>query len=64
MKRRRLAEVVMSIRLLLCVAGMVSVLPLAFAGAQREPVPDQLVVLTFDDAKASHDTVVRPLLKP
>lgn len=28
-----------------------------------EPVPDKLVVLTFDDAKASHHTVVRPLLK-
>ena len=28
-----------------------------------EPVPDKLVVLTFDDAKASHYSVVRPLLK-
>jgi peptidoglycan/xylan/chitin deacetylase (PgdA/CDA1 family) len=28
-----------------------------------EPVPDKLVVLTFDDAKASHYWVVRPLLK-
>ncbi len=28
-----------------------------------EPIPDRLVVLTFDDAKASHYTVVRPLLK-
>src|SRR5262245_56672012 len=28
-----------------------------------EPVPDKLVVLTFDDSKASHYTVVRPLLK-
>lgn len=28
-----------------------------------EPVPDKLVVLTFDDAKASHYHVVRPLLK-
>ena len=27
------------------------------------PIPDKLVVLTFDDAKASHYTVVRPLLK-
>jgi peptidoglycan/xylan/chitin deacetylase (PgdA/CDA1 family) len=28
-----------------------------------EPVPDKLVVLTFDDSKASHYRVVRPLLK-
>ncbi len=26
------------------------------------PIPDKLVVLTFDDSKASHYTVVRPLL--
>jgi peptidoglycan/xylan/chitin deacetylase (PgdA/CDA1 family) len=31
----------------------------AFAG---EPVPDKLVVLTFDDAVKSHFTVVRPIL--
>ena len=29
----------------------------------REPVPDRLVVLTFDDASQSHYTVARPLLK-
>lgn len=28
-----------------------------------EPVPDKLVVLTFDDSVASHYSVVRPLLK-
>ena len=28
-----------------------------------EPVPDRLVVLTFDDSVASHYSVVRPLLK-
>jgi peptidoglycan/xylan/chitin deacetylase (PgdA/CDA1 family) len=27
------------------------------------PVPNKLIVLTFDDAKASHYTIVRPLLK-
>src|SRR5438105_7410136 len=27
------------------------------------PIPDKLVVLTFDDSKASHYTVVKPLLK-
>ncbi|MGH9308336.1 MAG: polysaccharide deacetylase family protein [Vicinamibacterales bacterium] len=31
------------------------------AGVQA--IPDKLVVLTFDDAKASHHSVVRPLLK-
>src|SRR5262249_51489213 len=29
----------------------------------REPIPDKLVVLTFDDASKSHYTVARPLLK-
>jgi peptidoglycan/xylan/chitin deacetylase (PgdA/CDA1 family) len=28
-----------------------------------EPIPDKLVVLTFDDSVASHHSVVRPLLK-
>jgi peptidoglycan-N-acetylglucosamine deacetylase len=28
-----------------------------------EPIPDKLVVLTFDDSKASHYTVVRPILQ-
>src|SRR6266478_918375 len=28
-----------------------------------EPIPDKLVVLTFDDASKSHFTVARPLLK-
>src|ERR1700704_6685629 len=31
--------------------------------SRLESIPDKLVVLTFDDAKASHYTVVRPLLK-
>lgn len=29
---------------------------------QREPIPDRLVVLTFDDSSKSHFTIVRPLL--
>src|SRR5215469_7400364 len=29
----------------------------------REPIPDKLVVLTFDDAVKSHHSVVRPILK-
>lgn len=32
-------------------------------GAIRKPIPDRLVVLTFDDSARSHYTVVRPLLK-
>ncbi|KUG09154.1 polysaccharide deacetylase family protein [Solirubrum puertoriconensis] len=40
-------------------------LPLGNLGAQalRRPVPDKLVVLTFDDASLSHATYVAPLLK-
>ena len=37
-------------------------LRLSYADA-LEPIPDKLVVLTFDDASKSHFTVVRPLLK-
>ena len=33
------------------------------ATPKLEAIPDKLVVLTFDDSKASHYTVVRPLLK-
>lgn len=31
--------------------------------ADREPIPDRLVVLTFDDSVRSHHDVARPLLK-
>ena len=31
--------------------------------AALEPVPDRLLVLTFDDSVASHYQVVRPILK-
>lgn len=31
--------------------------------ALRKPIPDRLVVLTFDDSSKSHFTVARPLLK-
>jgi len=44
----------------------ICLLTLAATGAiaaQRQPIPDKLVVLTFDDSKASHYTVVRPILK-
>jgi len=32
-------------------------------GAVQAPVPDKLVVLTFDDSVASHYSVVRPMLQ-
>ena len=47
---------------LLALAG-VAALSAAQARSPLQPIPDKLVVLTFDDAKASHYTVVRPLLK-
>lgn len=33
------------------------------AGILRKPIPDKLVVLTFDDSPASHATIVAPILK-
>ncbi|MDA1050692.1 MAG: polysaccharide deacetylase family protein [Planctomycetota bacterium] len=39
------------------------VLVAAKAATAREPLPDKLVVLTFDDSAKSHFTVVRPILK-
>lgn len=42
-------------------AALVSLLAVA-AGQAREPLPDKLVVLTFDDAAKTHFTVVRPIL--
>jgi len=38
-------------------------LAMGHAAVALEPVPDKLVVLTFDDSKWSHYAVVRPLLK-
>ena len=50
-----------------CRAGLRSfVLSLAFIASPAhalEPVPDKLVVLTFDDSVASHHAVVGPILK-
>ena len=31
--------------------------------AVRKPIPDRLVVLTFDDSAKSHYTIARPLLR-
>src|SRR6476620_6106591 len=38
-------------------------LVVAACASAREPVPDKLVVLTFDDASKSHFTVARPVLQ-
>ena len=38
-------------------------LPACGIAEDRRPVPDRLVVLTFDDSVASHATLVAPLLK-
>src|SRR5688500_19188052 len=35
----------------------------ALPAAALEPIPDKLIVLTFDDASKSHYTVARPLLQ-
>ena len=49
---------------LLSLAAVVLVCGLAQSNLPAvEPVPDKLVVLTFDDSVASHYTVARPLLK-
>lgn len=37
--------------------------PLTAPASSPEPIPDKVVVLTFDDASASHHAVARPLLK-
>src|SRR3982751_4246812 len=50
MKRRILLPLV-------CLAGLVA------PARALEPVPDRLVVLTFDDSAKSHFTVARPLLR-
>jgi len=42
---------------------LAALLTLASTGLGLEPIPDRLVVLTFDDASKSHYTVARPLLK-
>src|SRR5215475_14496073 len=43
--------------------GTITVLLLASPAVALEPIPDRLVVLTFDDSAKSHYTVARPILK-
>lgn len=50
----------MNVRLVL---SLISWLALTTAVGALEPIPDKLVVLTFDDSCKSHYTVARPLLK-
>jgi peptidoglycan/xylan/chitin deacetylase (PgdA/CDA1 family) len=47
----------------LSVVSAVLSVALLYPPAALDPIPDKLVVLTFDDSKASHYSVVRPLLK-
>jgi peptidoglycan/xylan/chitin deacetylase (PgdA/CDA1 family) len=48
---------------LFAAVGLAAIGLAAIGLAAQTRVPDKLVVLTFDDSKASHYTVVRPLLK-
>ena len=43
-------------------AALAVFLSIALPAFGREPIPDKLVVLTFDDASKSHFTVARPHL--
>ena len=45
------------------VSAIVGVGIIVSAAQAPKPIPEKLVVLTFDDSKASHYTVVRPVLK-
>ena len=53
-----------SLRSLAAAAGAIALLLSVLSrAAGLEKIPDKLVVLTFDDSKASHYTIVRPVLK-
>jgi peptidoglycan/xylan/chitin deacetylase (PgdA/CDA1 family) len=43
--------------------ALAALIALASSSPGVEPIPDRLVVLTFDDASKSHYTIARPLLK-
>jgi peptidoglycan-N-acetylglucosamine deacetylase len=49
--------------ILLTASGVVTADDDAASRAVRKPIPDKLIVLTFDDSARSHYTFVRPLLK-
>lgn len=46
-----------------CLSCILSFGMLATAARCLEPIPDKLIVLTFDDSAKSHYTTVRPILK-
>jgi peptidoglycan/xylan/chitin deacetylase (PgdA/CDA1 family) len=46
-----------------CLSCILSGGALSPAAHGLEPIPDKLVVLTFDDSAKSHHTTVRPILK-
>jgi peptidoglycan/xylan/chitin deacetylase (PgdA/CDA1 family) len=52
-----------TVRFLLAAIAPVGICLLSGALLALEPIPDKLVVLTFDDSAKSHFTVARPLLK-
>lgn len=55
--KRTLKAFLFSLQILFCCSHSVK------AQIIRKPIPDKLVVLTFDDAPASHYSVVAPMLK-
>lgn len=42
---------------------LAAVLLLGRSGFALEPIPEKLVVLTFDDSAKTHSTIVAPILK-
>lgn len=48
---------------LLCIVFLIVLSASAFSGIIRKPIPNRMVVLTFDDATASQYSIVAPLLK-
>src|SRR4249920_1753025 len=46
-----------------CLFTLIVITILVAPALALEPIPDKLVVLTFDDSSKSHFTVARPLLK-
>src|SRR6266481_6389799 len=58
--RSRAASVLPAVSLLVAIAAAATQTQ---SPPRLAPIPDKLLVLTFDDAKASHYAVVRPLLK-
>jgi peptidoglycan/xylan/chitin deacetylase (PgdA/CDA1 family) len=58
LRRERLVSISSRLAVLCVVAAAIAGRP----ALAREPIPDRLVVLTFDDSVNSHFTIVRPIL--